>query len=57
MLREIRVKEGRRHIVPFLRVIARLQLASEDSSHLAILQVVFSEMKVSAKEVKKPVPV
>lgn len=53
MLREMRVKKGREHVVPFLRTIAKLKLVDELSVNLAILQVVFSEMKISPKEVKK----
>ncbi len=53
MLREIRVKKGRDRVVPFLRSLMKLQLVSEASAHLAILRVVFSEMTISAKEVKK----
>ena len=53
MLREIRVKKGRDRVVPFLRSLVKLQLVSEASAHLAILRVVFGELSISAKEVKK----
>lgn len=53
MLREMRVKNGRARVVPFLRTIAKLKLVDELSINLAILQVVFSEMQISAKKAKK----
>ena len=49
MLREIKTREGRAQFVPFLRILASLKLVSENTIHLAILSVVFSELVIRAK--------
>ena len=50
MLREIKTKEGRAQFVPFLRTLVRLKLVNDETAHIAILQVVFSELSIRAKE-------
>ena len=49
MLRQIRTKQGREHVVPLLLVMSRLKLASDEAVHLAILQVIFNEYRVGMK--------
>lgn len=50
MLREIKTKKGRAIFVRFLKIMFKLKLANGETAHDAMLQVVFSELSIRAKE-------
>lgn len=49
MLRQMRTKIGREFVVRFLRVLKKLKLGNDAALDLAVIMVVFSELKVKKK--------